>query len=194
MKDRHVQNLNSGSPILFPMTITVTLNEFRYVSVCLSLSLYIFLSLRVFGLLSSSLLLFSQRFGWYVLRLSSGVCRTRKPPRNFELRPLLNPRESPVLIPLANVVEILIQFKTSFTQPNNWPCTEVFGKYKYTHSSFYIHTPIYIYIYILTHTYICFRIIVFIFIIISTTLANGIRTGDSRRFNNIHIYIYITVI
>ena len=36
-----------------------------------------FLSLRFFGLLSSSLLLFPQRFGWYVLRPSSGVCRTR---------------------------------------------------------------------------------------------------------------------
>ena len=53
-----------------------------------------FLSLRVFGLLSSSLLLFPQRFGWYVLRPSSGVCRTREPSRNFELRPLLNPRGS----------------------------------------------------------------------------------------------------
>ena len=60
-----------------------------------------FLSLRVFGLLSSSLLLFPQRFSRYVLRPSSGVCRTREPSRNFELRPLLNPRVSPVLIPLA---------------------------------------------------------------------------------------------
>ena len=34
-----------------------------------------FLSLRVFGLLSSSLFLFPQRFGRYVLRPSSGVCR-----------------------------------------------------------------------------------------------------------------------
>ena len=34
------------------------------------------LSLRVFGLLSSSLSLFPQRFGRYVLRPSSGVCRT----------------------------------------------------------------------------------------------------------------------
>ena len=61
--------------------------------------LLIFLSLRVFGLLSSSLLLFPQRFGRYVLRPSSGVCRTREPSWNFELRPLLNP--NPVLIPLA---------------------------------------------------------------------------------------------
>ena len=58
-------------------------------------------SLRVFGLLFSSLLLFPQRFGRYVLRPSFGVCRTREPSRNFELRPLLNPRGSPVLIPLA---------------------------------------------------------------------------------------------
>ena len=36
-----------------------------------------FLSLGVFGLLSSSLLLFPQHFGWYVLRPSSGVCQTR---------------------------------------------------------------------------------------------------------------------
>ena len=42
-----------------------------------------FLSLRFFGLLSSSLLLFPQRFGQYVLRPSSGVCRTREPSRNY---------------------------------------------------------------------------------------------------------------
>ena len=60
-----------------------------------------FLSLRVFGLLSSSLLLFPQRFGWDFLRPSSSVCWTREPTRNFELRPLLNPQGSPVLIPLA---------------------------------------------------------------------------------------------
>ena len=48
------------------------------------------LSLRVFGLLSSSLLLFPQRFHRYVFRPSSGVCRTREPSRNFELRPLWN--------------------------------------------------------------------------------------------------------
>ena len=60
-----------------------------------------FLSLRVFGLLSSSLLLFPQRFDRCVLQPSSGVCRTRKPSRNFELHPLLNPRGSSVLILLA---------------------------------------------------------------------------------------------
>ena len=48
-----------------------------------------FLSLSVFGLLSSSL--FPQRFRRYVLRPFSCVCRTREPTRNFELRPWLNP-------------------------------------------------------------------------------------------------------
>ena len=43
------------------------------------------LSLRVFGLLSLSLLLFPQRFSRYVLRPSSGVCRTREPSWNFIL-------------------------------------------------------------------------------------------------------------
>ena len=60
-----------------------------------------FLSFRVFGLLSSSLLLFPQCFSRWVLRPSSGVCRTRKLSWNFELRPLLNPQGLPVLIPLA---------------------------------------------------------------------------------------------
>ena len=60
-----------------------------------------FLSLRVFGRLSSSLLLFPQRFGRYVLWPSSGVCRTQEPTWDFELRPLLNSQGSPVLIPLA---------------------------------------------------------------------------------------------
>ena len=44
-----------------------------------------FLSLRVFGLFSSSLLLFPQRFGRYILQPSSGVCWIREPTRNFEL-------------------------------------------------------------------------------------------------------------
>ena len=44
--------------------------------------LFTFLSLRVFGLLSSSL--FPQRFGLYVLQPSSVVCWTREPSRNFE--------------------------------------------------------------------------------------------------------------
>ena len=45
--------------------------------------------LRVFGLLSSSLLLFPQRFGWYILQPSSGVCLIQEPIWNFELRLLL---------------------------------------------------------------------------------------------------------
>ena len=53
------------------------------------------LSLRVFRLLSSSLLLFSQHFGRYVLWPSSGVCWTQEPSWN------LNPWGSPVLILLA---------------------------------------------------------------------------------------------
>ena len=32
----------------------------------------------------------SKRFGRYVLRFSLGVCRTREPSRNSELRPLFN--------------------------------------------------------------------------------------------------------
>ena len=59
------------------------------------------LSLRVFGLLSSSLLLFPQCFGQYILWPSSGVCWTWEPTQNFELRHLLNPRGLPVLILLA---------------------------------------------------------------------------------------------
>ena len=51
----------------------------------------IFLSLRIFG----------QRFGRYVLPPSSGICRTRELSWNFELRPLLNPQGSSVLIPFA---------------------------------------------------------------------------------------------
>ena len=60
-----------------------------------------FLSLRFFGLLSPSLLLFPQRFGRYVLQPSSGDCRTRESTRNFELCALFNPRWSPVLVLLA---------------------------------------------------------------------------------------------
>ena len=52
--------------------------------------------------MSSSLLLFLQCFGRYVI-WPSGVCQTRKPSLNFELCPLLNPQGgvSLVLIPLA---------------------------------------------------------------------------------------------
>ena len=52
--------------------------------------------------MSSSLLLFPQRFGRYVLR-PSDVCRTREPSRNFELRPLWNPRCSPTYMLRSSV-------------------------------------------------------------------------------------------
>ena len=68
----------------------------------------LFLSLKVFRLLSSSLLLFPHRFGRYAPRPSSDVCRTREPTQNFELRPLLNPQGPPVLVPSThNRVQVL---------------------------------------------------------------------------------------
>ena len=85
---------------IFSLSFIFTLYPTRTVK-STSWQVFLFLSLRVFGLLSSSLWLFPQHFGRYVLRPSSGVCRTRELSRNFELRPLLNPRGSPVLIPLA---------------------------------------------------------------------------------------------
>ena len=66
--------------------------------------IFLFLSLRFFGLLSSSLLLFPQRFGRYVLRPSSGICRIREPSRNFKLRPLLKPRASIKVVSIKDVV------------------------------------------------------------------------------------------
>ena len=51
----------------------------------------IFLSFRVFGLISSSLLWYSQPFGWCILRPSWCVsCRIWKPIQNFEQNPLFN--------------------------------------------------------------------------------------------------------
>ena len=56
----------------------------------------------VFGLMSSSLLLYLQRFRRCVPRSSSGVsCRTQKSKRNFEPHPLFNLRRSFALIPLT---------------------------------------------------------------------------------------------
>ena len=72
------------------------------------LDIIYFLSLRVFWLLSSSLLLFLQRFRRYILRASSGACWTREPSRNFELRPLSNPRGSPLLISRNRVLVLSI--------------------------------------------------------------------------------------
>ena len=66
-------------------------------------------------LLSSLLSSFPQRFGRFVLWPSSGVCRTRKPTRNFELPPLLNPQGSPVLIPLTiTALGFRIQIASNF--------------------------------------------------------------------------------
>ena len=83
-------------PVTFPVCRTHT-DVFNIITVINALSVtleYIdwilcrrvrLLSLRVFGLLSSSLLIFPQRFGWYVLWPSSGVCRTRKLTPNYVL-------------------------------------------------------------------------------------------------------------
>ena len=77
---------------------------FIYLWICQHLTFQFFkpstrlLLFKVFGLLSSSLLLYSQHFGWYVLWSSSGVCRTWEPTWNFEPRPLFNPQELLVLI------------------------------------------------------------------------------------------------
>ena len=50
-----------------------------------------FLSLKIFRLVSSSLLLYSQHFSQYVFPPSSGVsCQTREPTQNLELNPLFN--------------------------------------------------------------------------------------------------------
>ena len=53
---------------------------------------YLFLSLKIFVFI---FIVISTMF-WP----SSGVCRTQEPSWNFGLRPLLNPRGSPVLIPV----------------------------------------------------------------------------------------------
>ena len=87
---------------LWNVTIKFSGNRYKYFG-CLNFwdEAGWFLSARVFGLLSSSLLLFALRFGRYVLRPFSGLCRNREPTRNLVLRPLLNQRGSPVLIPLT---------------------------------------------------------------------------------------------
>ena len=54
-----------------------------------------------FELVSSSSLLYSQRFGRYVLWTSLGVCQTQEPIRNFEPHPLFNPRRLLFLILLT---------------------------------------------------------------------------------------------
>ena len=63
------------------------------------------ISFRVFELLSSSLCLYSQRFGRCVLWSFSGVsCQTQKPTHNFKQRPLINPPVLLALIPLTITV------------------------------------------------------------------------------------------
>ena len=63
----------------------------------------IFLSLRVFGQLFSSLLLFPQRFGRYVVRPSSGVCQVPEFDKHLKKAGGHIDR---------NVVEITIKMKT----------------------------------------------------------------------------------
>ena len=60
-------------PICLPGFFGCFLSIFQRQSFIIKGFRTIVLSLRVFGLLFSSLLLFPQRFGWYVLQLSSGV-------------------------------------------------------------------------------------------------------------------------
>ena len=81
-----------------------------------------FLSLRVLWLLSSSLLLFPQRFGRYVLRPSSGVCRTRESIRNFELRPLLNPEVACSDFVSHNWVQVLSIPVFLLARSQDWTC------------------------------------------------------------------------
>ena len=56
---------------------------FEYIYQSIWVLVTMLLSVRIFRLLTSSLLLYSQRFGWYMLRPSSGVsCWTREPTQN----------------------------------------------------------------------------------------------------------------
>ena len=59
------------------------------------LNLSPFLSLTFFELLSSSLLLFPQRFGRYVLRPSSGICRGFNKGRSSKYRKSSRVRQTP---------------------------------------------------------------------------------------------------
>ena len=78
-----------------------------------------FLTLRVFGLLSSSLLLFSQSFGRYVLRPSSGEITIKmktiiRKPLMIKIMKLHLKKPS---INTWNVVKITIKMKTKVQKP-----------------------------------------------------------------------------
>ena len=67
---------------------------FNVTSICLNFwdEVWWFLLLRLFGLLSSFSLLYSQNFDRYVLQPSSNVSyQTREPTQNLELNPFFNP-------------------------------------------------------------------------------------------------------
>ena len=96
----------------------------------------VFLSFIVFGLLSSSLLLYSQRFGRYVLRPSSGICRTGEPTQNFETRHLYNPRGSLILIPLT------ITYHLYLVMVNGIRISDPRGLYKWRVSMFRVGSPV----------------------------------------------------
>ena len=94
-KDRNSNEGNRGTKIQKRLkNITRRKWKTKNNSICLDFldEASFLLSIRIFGLLTSSLLLYSQRFGWYVLRSSSGVsCRTRVSTQNLELKPLFHP-------------------------------------------------------------------------------------------------------
>ena len=73
---RQIPFLEGMNPLYF---LSYSLNNITFSCLNFCDEAWWFLSLRVFELLSSSLLLFPQRFGRYVLRPSSGVCWTREP-------------------------------------------------------------------------------------------------------------------
>ena len=90
----HVKHCGCGSCFTIKAWVSLVCSLRNRAFIYGNISIYNspFLSFRVFGLLFSSLLLYSQRFGRYVLRHSLGVCWTREPTWNFEPRPLFNLR------------------------------------------------------------------------------------------------------
>ena len=74
--------------------IYIYINKYIYI--------YIYIIIQGFRIIVS---IFIFIFSRYALRPSSGVsCRYQQPTRNFELRPLFNPRWSLALIPLTIIV------------------------------------------------------------------------------------------